>query len=280
MLESLGARTMYRLAYRNFGGPRVPHHEPDHRTGRQRRPDLADGYRVVRDQVTRHHADAVPGRPGGQPGPNRVPLDGVHGHGLPGQHRDGLQHLQHHPVPQHQLHRPAGRGSTGTMPYEQGTIQTGSGSQTGSAARWGDYTTPASTRWTTAPSGTPTSTCRPRASAAGAPGSPASSSRAATPPQGGQRPRTSRRRAASARSRQLDRPGEQRGLPITGYTVVANPGGATCTTVVGADLNPLTCTVPGLTDGQSYEFSVVAHNGQGDSPAGTAPALATPAPRW
>jgi 5'-nucleotidase len=52
------------------------------------------------------------------------------------------------------------------------------------------------------------------------------------------------------------------GAPITGYTVAAAPGGATCTTT-GA----LTCTVTGLTNGTAHTFTVVATNGVGNSAA-------------
>jgi hypothetical protein len=47
-------------------------------------------------------------------------------------------------------------------------------------------------------------------------------------------------------------------------TVTASPGGNTCQTVT---LMTLTCTVTGLTDGTSYQFSVVATNANGDSRA-------------
>ncbi len=48
--------------------------------------------------------------------------------------------------------------------------------------------------------------------------------------------------------------------PITGYTVTASPGGATCSTS-GA----LTCTVTGLTPSTTYRFTAVARNGSGPS---------------
>ncbi len=49
------------------------------------------------------------------------------------------------------------------------------------------------------------------------------------------------------------------GSPITGYTVTAAPGGATCTT------SALSCTVNGLTNGTAYTFTVVATNAIGTS---------------
>jgi len=58
---------------------------------------------------------------------------------------------------------------------------------------------------------------------------------------------------------------------ITGYTVTAAPGGATCTTT-GA----LTCTVNGLTNGTSYFVSVTATNADGTGPP-SAVAAVTPA---
>lgn len=54
------------------------------------------------------------------------------------------------------------------------------------------------------------------------------------------------------------------GSAITSYTATASPGGATCTTTSATN-----CTIAGLTSGTSYSFSVVAHNAQGNSPAGT-----------
>jgi hypothetical protein len=49
------------------------------------------------------------------------------------------------------------------------------------------------------------------------------------------------------------------GLPITGYTVTAFPGGRTCTVTAGASR----CRISGLTSGQAYTFAVVARNASG-----------------
>ena len=64
------------------------------------------------------------------------------------------------------------------------------------------------------------------------------------------------------------------GSVITSYTVTASPGAATCSTVDGSTT---TCTVVGLTNGQSYTFTVVATNSQGSSLASTPASPVTPA---
>lgn len=72
------------------------------------------------------------------------------------------------------------------------------------------------------------------------------------------------------------------GSPVTGYTVVAAPGGAQCAADGGSARS---CTFTGLTSGATYEFSVTATNladhrtGTGVSEAaGTGPVLVTDAP--
>ncbi|WP_433046989.1 fibronectin type III domain-containing protein [Dactylosporangium sp. CS-033363] len=52
------------------------------------------------------------------------------------------------------------------------------------------------------------------------------------------------------------------GVGVTGYTVTASPGGATCAALTGTS-----CTVPLLTAGQAYTFTVVASSSAGPSPA-------------
>ena len=62
------------------------------------------------------------------------------------------------------------------------------------------------------------------------------------------------------------------GAPITGYTVTAAPGGATCTTTTA-----LRCGVGGLANGTEYSFTVTATNANGTSDPSEL-ATATPAP--
>lgn len=54
------------------------------------------------------------------------------------------------------------------------------------------------------------------------------------------------------------------GSPITGYTVTATPGGATCSSA-----SSLSCTLTGLTNGVTYTVSVTAANAAGVSAAAT-----------
>ncbi|HUD69445.1 MAG TPA: fibronectin type III domain-containing protein, partial [Acidimicrobiales bacterium] len=74
-------------------------------------------------------------------------------------------------------------------------------------------------------------------------------------------------------------PGSNGGSTITGYTVTAvdstTPanGHETCTWTTG----PLSCTVSGLTNGDSYTFTVTATNGAGTGPASSASSAVVPA---
>ncbi len=67
-------------------------------------------------------------------------------------------------------------------------------------------------------------------------------------------------------------PSSNGGATITGYTVTASPGGATCAWTTG----PLTCTVTGLANGTPYTFTVTATNSAGTGPASTASSPVTP----
>ena len=166
----------------------------------------------------------------------------------------------------------------GTMSADEGVIMAGAGSQTATPARWGDYSamqvdpgddcsfwytneylresTPAS--WSTQIASFRFPGCEGTTTRPGAPASvtPAASNTEVavswTPPVDGG------------------------GLPVTGYSVVAAPDGATCATLVGATADPLACTVAGLYNGTAYTFAVTATNAKGISPAAVS-APATPA---
>ena len=73
-------------------------------------------------------------------------------------------------------------------------------------------------------------------------------------------------------------PSSDGGAVISRYTVTSWPGGATCSWASG----PLACTVAGLSNGQSYTFTVVATNAAGNGPAsgssGVVMLAALPAP--
>lgn len=63
---------------------------------------------------------------------------------------------------------------------------------------------------------------------------------------------------------------------ITGYTVVASPGGAQCQTPAGASPVPTSCVVQGLNNGTAYTFTVTARNAAGQGTTSTATAAVTP----
>jgi streptogramin lyase len=62
------------------------------------------------------------------------------------------------------------------------------------------------------------------------------------------------------------------GGAISGYTVTASPGGATCAWTSG----PLNCVVMGLTNGTAYTFSATATNVNGAGPPSSQSSPATP----
>jgi len=73
-------------------------------------------------------------------------------------------------------------------------------------------------------------------------------------------------------------PADDGGMPITGYTVTASPGGLSCT--VTGDPPPTSCTITGLTPGVAYSFTVTATNAGGavGDPGGVGAPAPTPQP--
>jgi subtilisin family serine protease len=70
-------------------------------------------------------------------------------------------------------------------------------------------------------------------------------------------------------------PGFDGGAAVTSYTATAAPGGATCTVTTGTPV-ATSCVVSGLTNWQTYTFTVTATNSAGSSVASTASAAITP----
>ncbi|MFM2438613.1 MAG: hypothetical protein RLZ55_1436, partial [Actinomycetota bacterium] len=280
LLETLAERTMYRLAYRNFG---------DHESLLTNQSVATDGDPGLTTQVgIEWYEIRSPGTTpvlyqeglvaSGDPTEYRWMASGA----MDGQGNVGMGYSSSSATlfPSINYIGRLASDPLGTMPYEQGSIMAGGGSQTGPSSRWGDYTSTSvdplddCTFWHTneylkATSFNDWST---QIASFKFPGCSTTTS-VATAPQN-----VTTGRGLGHIPVSWTAPTSNGGLPITGYTVVAAPGGASCETVVGADPDPLTCTVPGLTDGQGYEFQVIARNALGDSPAGATASPATPGP--
>ncbi len=269
-LESLGGRTMYRLAYRNFGDHEslVVNHTVDMDVPRTK---TGIGWYELRDL-----GNAVPTVH--QQGTTADPGAGVYRWmGSIAQDKNGNMALGYSSSSAADFPsiRYVGRLASdplNTMPQAESTIQAGSGSQTGLDSRWGDYSsmhldplddctfwytneyiqTTSALGWRTRIANFKYPDCSGSATA------PGTSTVTATP--GDQKVDVSFTEAPNG------------GIPVTKYTVTATPGGETCTTRVGVTPDPLKCRFTGLTNGQPYSFSVVAENAIGDGPAGVAAA--------
>ncbi|MDQ1248654.1 MAG: hypothetical protein QG597_3027, partial [Actinomycetota bacterium] len=272
LLESLGNKTMYRLAYRNFG---------DHESLITNQTVALDGNQGLSAQLgVRWYEIRSPGaaspvvhQEGTAASPTAGQFRWMASMAMDKQGNIGMGYSSSSTTlfPSiNYLGRLAG-DPLGTMPYDEGTIMTGGGSQTGASARWGDYTgtnidpiddctfwhtneyLPATSArdWSTRIASFKFPGCSGAAAVPGAPQNPQAAS------------------GLGQVSVRWSAPASDGGMAITGYRVTAAPGGASCETQVGVDADPLTCTVAGLTDATAYTFEVTAANGLGDGAAAT-----------
>lgn len=281
LLESLGARTMYRLAYRNFGTHEslLTNHTVamDGNLGLTAQTgigwyelrNLDQATPTVHQQGTTADPDGTTFRTMGSMAQDRL---GNMALGYSSSSTTQYPSIEY-------VGRLAG-DPLNTMPQAAGTIKAGAGSQTGAQARWGDYTAMAVDplddctfwyvnqymkqtsvkNWSTWIANFKYPGCSGSSTVPGAPVSPS-----VTPGKG---------EVEVA----WTPPADNGGLPVVGYEVVASPGAATCQTRVGVDPDPLRCTLTGLSGATTYTFDVVAINALGDSVAADVQGSPLPVP--
>ncbi|MEZ5119903.1 MAG: fibronectin type III domain-containing protein [Candidatus Nanopelagicales bacterium] len=268
-LESLGGRTMYRLAYRNFG---------DHESLMTNHTVAMDGnigltsqtgiawYEIRQPNATKPvvYQDGTTADPDGSTfrwmGSMAMDKQGNMALGYSTSNASaGANSFPSIRFVGRKIWDPLDQ-----MPQAESTIVTGTGVQTGSAGRWGDYSSmnvdPVDdcTFWYTNEyiQTTGTATWQTRIAKFKFPGcdgaKPSAPASVSAAPGNG-----SADVAFAAATSAPD-------LPVWKYTVTASPGGATCTTTPGVDPDPLKCTVTGLTNGQPYTFTVKARSDAGD----------------
>lgn len=279
-LDSLGDRMMYRLAYRNFGD-----HESlvtnntvamdgnlglTAQTGIQffELRDLSAATPTVHQQGVSADVDGLTYRWMGSVAMDRSGNMALGYSTAKAAGADGYPSIRY-----------TGRRNTdplNQMPQAESTIISGSGVQQGAVGRWGDYSsmnvdplddctfwytteyvqTTGMVTWQTRIASFRYPSCgQEPAAPTSVTGTPGNSSATVAFP------------ASSAPA----------AYPVQKYTVTAAPGGSTCTTQVGVNADPLSCTVPGLVNGQPYTFKVVATNEAGNSPGSPQSAPVVPA---
>ncbi len=270
-LESLGGRAMYRLAYRNFG---------DHESLVVNHTVAMDGNMGLTSQTgigwyeIRSPNAATPDvyQEGTTADPNGSTFRFM---GSIAQDKQGNIALGYsssssttHPGIEY-----VGRtiwDPANELPQAAATIIAGTGSQTGSAARWGDYSSmqidPVDdcTFWYTNEylQTTSINSWRTRIASFKFPGC------------GGTVPTTPTAVSAvpdnASATVSFGASSTGPDLPIMRYKVTSSPGGASCTTTTTS------CTVSGLTNGVAYTFVANARNAAGDSANSAASAAVTP----
>lgn len=271
LLNSLAVRMMYRLAYRNFGGHEsiVANHTVKTGQGEQtgigwyELRDLGNSVPTVYQQGTSADPDT----------------DTYRFVGSLAQDKQGNMALGYSASgsTSYPSIRYNGRLATdplNQMPQAEQVIEAGGGAQTDPSGRWGDYSSmnvdpiddctfwytnsympeTSNLMWATKIASIKYPGCT---GAATAPGTPTVS---ASP---GNRRLTVKFSADNG------------GIPITSFTATASPGGETCATQSGVTPDPLTCTLEGLNNGETYTVTVKATNAIGESPA-SAPVAGTP----
>lgn len=273
LLESLGNRTMYRLAYRNFG---------DHESLVTNQTVAVDNNPGLSSQLgIRWYEIRSPGaatpvlhQEGTSVSPSSGEFRWMASMAMDKQGNIGMGYSSSSTTlfPSINYIGRLASDPLGIMVFDEGTIQVGAGSQTGASARWGDYTgtnvdpVDDCTFWHTNQYLKETSerNWSTRIASFALPGCEGN----ATVPKAPQNVNATSGLGQVAVD--WDPPADNGGMAVVGYRVTASPGGATCETLVGVDPDPTACTVPGLTDGTAYTFGVEAFNAMGASPAALA----------
>ena len=271
LLESLGARTMYRLAYRNFG---------DHESLVTNHTVAMDGDSGLTSQLgigwyeLRAPNAAVPTvfQQGTTADPDGTTFRWM---GSMAQDKQGNMALGYSAsstttFPGIRYNGRLVDDPVNTLPQAEGILYSGGGSQTGSSARWGDYSSMTldplddCTFWY-ANEYLKATSLRDWSTRIGQFKYPGCTGTAAVP----SAPTVTTTPGDRLVTVTFPEPADN-GNPINEYKVTASPGGATCTTRVGVTPDPNSCQVTGLTNGQDYQFSVTARNGVGEGASGTA----------